>query len=255
MNKGTQFTPSPRRLTFEHTQQRSSKSTNIRSIDDLDDGILVNFAAKVMTLSPPRDVSTGILQEATLIDETGSITMTIWNTNVDKLKESLFYEFKDVTVITFRNEKRLNYSYQSLHLEREHINVPIEEDVKPTANDHVQLIGIQSFNVHYWCINCDSRLEIENAEMTCCEKCQLLQFVQYCQSQVTCKFLFQIDDDSRRHVLLDGSKETFESLMKFTSNKDSVITSESATSVMRSTFGQKFRITYIGHILNDIAML
>lgn len=252
VNKGTQFTASPRKLTFEHIQQRSSVSTNIGSVPDIDDGTLVDFSAKVTRLCPPRDVSTGVLQEATLIDESGSITMSLWNKNVDKLKESCFYKFRNATVITFRNEKKLNYGYQSSHVEDENIT-NIEEDVKPIQNDQVELIGIQSFSVHYWCIHCDSRLMIENQEMSCCEKCHLLQYVEHCQSQITCKVLFQIDDESRRHILLDVCKVTFEALMKIASkNEDTSIKSDSDYAVMTSSFGKKFTITYIGHVLNTI---
>ncbi len=88
INKATKIACSPRKLTFTTKQDVVSNDVNICSLKHFQDGTSVNLAATIISLTPAQPVSTGLVQEATLRDETGTTTRSLWDTNIDKLTTS-----------------------------------------------------------------------------------------------------------------------------------------------------------------------
>ena len=144
---------------------------------------------------PKRTVSTGIVQEVTLQDESGTIDISIWNNNVDTFRKGDTYDFRNLTVNTFRNNKVLNFTNHShiVKLENGSIDTSTSSADIPNiapATIEAALIGIQGFQIHVWCQYCDSKLEFDDT-ISRCHKCHLLQLIGSCKYQVTTRIMFK----------------------------------------------------------------
>ena len=101
----TEIEPSPR--TIEVPVPEKAKTMSISEILDAADGVLVNLGCKVIDVAPARVVRTGRLQEVTLADQTGTIKLCCWEKNVGQLEEYSSYDFTNLFLGTFRDEKTL----------------------------------------------------------------------------------------------------------------------------------------------------
>lgn len=74
----------------------------------------VDTIVKVVSKTEPREVSsrrdmlTHRVAEALVRDETGSIYLTLWDDNVDKVEEGQIWNIKNAYVNLFRGSMRLN---------------------------------------------------------------------------------------------------------------------------------------------------
>ena len=59
------------------------------------------------------------MAEAKVADSTGCIILTLWDDNIEKLKEGKTYELKNAYVNLFQNKMRLNIGRNSTLLESE----------------------------------------------------------------------------------------------------------------------------------------
>ena len=91
----------------------------------------VNTIVKVVSKTEPRevtsrkDMSTHQVAEAIVGDETGSIYLTLWDDNIDKVEEGQILNIKDAYVNLFRGSMRLNIGrYGSYELAE---SAPFEE--------------------------------------------------------------------------------------------------------------------------------
>ena len=123
----------------------------------------MSLRCKVLTVSPTRVVSTGCLQHATLADDTGTITLCCWDRNIDRVLESTWYSFTNLTVTSFREEKMLTLKQTcsitevSCHIDDNAVKVNEEDDSVEVLNN-ATIIGTQHFNIHFSCVHCSSKL-------------------------------------------------------------------------------------------------
>ena len=67
---------------------------SIMEIMAMMDGVAVNLKAKVMAVELPRAVGTGLVQDVTLYDGANTVSLSVWDDNVNKfevLKTSVSY--------------------------------------------------------------------------------------------------------------------------------------------------------------------
>ncbi len=66
-----------------------------------------------MKVSQP--VTTGVVQDITIGDDSGTVVMSVWDDKVDRFEESevYVYYFENLFVRSFRNEKMLTFSHYS----------------------------------------------------------------------------------------------------------------------------------------------
>ena len=70
----------------------------------------VDTIVKVVSKTEPRSVSGGthLVADALVGDETGSIYMTLWDNDIDKIEEGQVLKMKNAYVKLFRGSMRLN---------------------------------------------------------------------------------------------------------------------------------------------------
>lgn len=73
---------SPRKIDFREVKLESESPIldlqNINTIKSLEDGSFINFTGTVTSIKPPTAVSTGIVQEVTVVDESSSNILSVW---------------------------------------------------------------------------------------------------------------------------------------------------------------------------------
>ncbi len=179
---GHAFVPSPRKLLFDCKPK--GIDTDIATIPTFDNGTLVNVKAAVVRVAPGRTVSTGVVQEVTITDSTGSVALTLWNNNIDKFHENSTYTFTALKVDTYRDNKILNFNNNSSFIEVEHLDseqLPLNDLPTDSYTIKAHLVGIQGYKVHMWCLQCHSKVQFGET-FALCDKCELLQqtSVNYC---------------------------------------------------------------------------
>lgn len=217
----------------------------------------------VTKVAPARSVSTGIVQDVTLDDNTATMELALWNKNVDQLHESTSYDFKKLKVNTYRDIKVLNFTNDSsfLKLEKNFVNIPAtvsnsKADQNGIHTIEAYLIGIQKFRIHVWCLQCNSSLPIDDESLTVeCPECHLLQLVNYCTYQITSKIKIkpvaaEDTSDSTTH-LLDTSTEIFQKLFQLVTGH-TTIQQDSDKNLLIATINQIFTVTHNGSCVTDI---
>ena len=250
INKATTFTASPRKLKFEYTDPSQTVDVSIADIASLDDGVRLNTNATVIKVAPGRTVSTGVVQDVTLQDTTGTINLSLWNGNVDILHECNSYNFKVLKVNTYRDNKVLSYTFDSSAVQLEEV-IPLivsnfhDDDTQQTIKGN--LVGIQNFEIHVWCIHCESKLKFCNTIAECL-KCHLSQRVTYCKYQVTSKLMFRTIEPNHELHLLNTPTEMFLKLLCLLCGEDATLSLDVDKTVLESAgIEDIITITHNGH--------
>lgn len=108
----------------------------------------INLKFKVVSVSNPREVVsrkdglTHRVAEAIVGDETGIVTMTLWDDSIDIIEPGKSYQLTNAFMSLFKNRMRLNMGRQSELSEiDEDINVNTEKDMSAREYPKVQRKG------------------------------------------------------------------------------------------------------------------
>ena len=184
--------------------------------------------------------------------------MSVWNNNVDKLCESTSYCFSKLLVRTYHNEKILSFTNTSSYVEADQSEHPIQIPVndQQIANSVCQLVGIQAFNIHYWCIRCNMKLTAVDDTLTRCTSCATLQFASACKCQITSTLVFnknETDPDATSSLSLCASSNIFLKILNMVYPQFSqVITPETDKEVLQGCRTKTFYVSHTEDIIIDI---
>ncbi len=99
----------------------------------------VNLIVKAMTKGEPRDTvsradgSTHTVADVLVADDTASIYLTLWDDNIEKVKNEDVLDLKNVFVSLYRGSMRLNIGrYSSLEISKEPLG---EVNIKNNLSD------------------------------------------------------------------------------------------------------------------------
>ena len=210
VNKNATILPSPKKI---ECKIEDRPKVTVTEVDNVIDYTQIDIIAKVIKVCPARAVSTGLLQEVTLGDSTGTIVLSCWESNIDKLEENSTYDFKFLTVKSYREEKTLQFSSNTTFTPVDTV-VVAEEGVYETTLElkQAEIIGVQNYTVHYSCINCSSKVyTVDDTTFSKCSKCSILQSVHLCEKKVSANLLFSNGEESK---LLTAVNHVCEQLLK-----------------------------------------
>ena len=149
----------------------------------LEDGVIVNLKAKVLSAEPPRVVSKGLVQDIIVTDGCSTIGITAWEENTNKLEEFKSYKFENLYTRSYQGVKTLTLSRNSSY---SIINDEIQAQ-DPTHGDmehmvDARIVGVQNFCIYLPCLNCNSNLPLSTHFNTAvrslrCTSCSVLQSI------------------------------------------------------------------------------
>uniref|UniRef100_A0A1X7TFV6 Replication protein A OB domain-containing protein n=1 Tax=Amphimedon queenslandica TaxID=400682 RepID=A0A1X7TFV6_AMPQE len=152
VNKNSTVPPSPKKIKCKVEKR---PEVTVAEVENVMDYTQIDITAKVIKVCPARAVSTGLLQEVILVDSTGIIVLSCWESNIDKLEENSTYDFKFLTVKSYRVEKTLQFSSNTIFTPVDAVVIAESVYEETILLKQAEIIGVQNYTVHYCCINCD----------------------------------------------------------------------------------------------------
>ena len=156
-----------------------SKNIQLSDLHDLATGQIVNVVCKVVALSLPQEVHTKngkqlVLQNLTVGDAKACTQLTLWENQVNMLKENETYDIKYVKIKQFNFKKSLSASPDSTYIPTSDIgNVEQEmSDDEHTTREVINgeidvVVNVEKYNS---CAVCKSKVKFIN-DIVECTKC------------------------------------------------------------------------------------
>ena len=143
------------------------------------DGVAVNLKAKVMAVELPRAVGTGFVQDLTLCDGANTVSLSVWDDNVNKF-EVFKTSFCMLYTRSYQGVRSVTLTCRSEYEVVDDVmieNVETEDEMD-TIKD-AQIVGVTKFNINITCINCKSKLSIVGSDSDCvrCSTCNVPQVI------------------------------------------------------------------------------
>lgn len=219
VNKTTVVTQSPKKFDVKVIPAEITKETDIINIENMADGTKVTLNVSVVYLAPVRAVSTGTVQDVTISDSSGSINLSVWGENVEKLEIGKQYKLTDVYIRSYQGEKNVVFSRSSKYelLNDAGTTATVIED-EDTSEVEAIIIGCTNFNVHVSCLHCSAKLIriCDDSKSVRCQQCNIVQLMNHRSFEVSANVLFQAKD-GEKHML----KMTTSTLLKILPDMDS----------------------------------
>ena len=176
INRTTKIEYSPKKI---YVKPIVIPDKTILEVLALEDGVIVNLKAKVLSAEPPRVVSKGLIQDI-VTDGCSTIGITEWEENTNKLEEFKSYKFENLYTRSYQGVKTLTLSRNSSY---SIINDEILAQ-DPTHGDmehmvDARIVGVQNFCIYLPCLNCNSNLPLSTHFNTAvrCTSCSVLQSI------------------------------------------------------------------------------
>ena len=194
----TQILQSPKVLTVSNLEFETNTPTTI-SLQDIEqrnvyERITVNV--KISKKFAPELVATGKKKQDVIVcDATGTGRVTLWEENVDKLKENSSYTLENFMVREYNTTKYLGMSLQGSQviLIDDIGEVKQLDDVDSTQIQECMIIRVSHLETHKICFRCNARVEPSSSStLGRCTKleCAMLQRYDVCHDQLSAKMLF-----------------------------------------------------------------
>ena len=158
VNQSTKVEQSPKAF---RVKPKVIPDASIMEIMAMVDGVAVNLKEKVMAVELPRAVGTGLVQDVTLYDGANTVSLSVWDSNVNKFEVLKTYQFRMLYTRSYQGVRSVTLTRRSEYEVVDDVmieNVETEDEMD-TIKD-AQIVGVTKFNIHITCINCNSKLFI-----------------------------------------------------------------------------------------------
>ena len=152
---------------------------------------------KVNHLDTPVIVSGGKRKQNVIIaDTTGSATLTLWESDIDKLQEQESYHLIKLIVRINQGQHYLSSPISGAtiyHIDdlQDVIEADTQQPMDQTLHG-VQVIGVPSLEAYILCLKCKGKVQLQDdQELGTCTKCNMTQLVASCATQLTAKPFIQ----------------------------------------------------------------
>uniref|UniRef100_A0A1X7U2L1 Replication protein A OB domain-containing protein n=1 Tax=Amphimedon queenslandica TaxID=400682 RepID=A0A1X7U2L1_AMPQE len=197
----------------------------------LEDGVIVNVTAKVLSAELPRSVSRGLVQDVVLTDGHNTIDLSVWEENTNKLEPLKSYNFESLYTRSYRGTRTLTLSRQSTFTLTDHITEVEPDDEKIDIVIDAKIVGVQNFCIHISCINCRNNLPLSTtfSQYLRCSNCSVLQSIYEREYDVTTNLIVVGRDDPLRNM-----KACKDIIVKILQIEDSALGEEMEESLLRT---------------------
>lgn len=200
VNRTTSVSHSPFKFNVVPLNNKTIEVT-LTDLDNLDDGTKITVRATVLSVAPVRPVSTGKVQEIIICDSTASTNLSAWENHTDQLIAGKSYLFGDVFVRSYRGEKSISLSRQSVYTEIESTEMNLVDEETDTI-EGAKIIGCQHFVIHLSCVSCDGKLEFKSDSRISakCTKCGIVQLTKDREYDMAATLLIKVNNDNTKFL-------------------------------------------------------
>ena len=184
INPSTKLSLSPKKFDLKKISKMIEGGVSVCDVMSKSAYDKVTIRAKVLRVQLPVDVAPGLKkQEVTVADSTGAIKITLWESNIDAVKEEMF---KNFTVRTFKHEKYLSMPKEGGEIMKIEDMGCVAPDDLPDDITTLSKVKIEGARVMAYssCVACKSKVETTAEEsISKCTKCELDQFTIFLHSK------------------------------------------------------------------------
>ena len=166
----------------------------------------VSVVVKVMRVDDEEKLTNGkCKQDVIVADSTGSITCVLWEGDIGMMEEKRSYRLQNVCVNSFRGNKFLSVGKETCKVSEVSdigdvdINLVSEDGLVHLEN--VEVIGVQSIMCYRSCISCKGKVEEVKENTARCSKCAMLQKLDRCGNESSCRVVVSTQDNSTTKLL------------------------------------------------------
>ena len=171
-----------------------NEKITLNSLGTKNDYDKVTVSAKVIRVDEHTEVSGNLTKQDLIIaDATAATKITLWEDTID---EGVSYEFKNINVRSFKQEKYLSVSKKGT-------TITLIPDLENVAEDDIPDNSITIYstkvlaatlNAYSTCIACKSKVKLTDSDITCCTKCQMSQLKSSTSTEVSAIVFISTDD-------------------------------------------------------------
>ena len=188
---------SPKKFSKEKIAVLMNEKITLDSLGTKNEYDKVTVSAKVIRIDEPTQVSGNLTKQDLIIaDATAAAKITLWEDRVDTIDEGDSYEFKNVNVRSFKQEKYLSVSKKATTItlipDLENVAEDDVPDNSITIND--TRVVAATLNSYSTCIACKSKVKVTDADIMYCTKCQMAQLKSSMSTEVSAVLFISTDD-------------------------------------------------------------
>jgi len=159
-----------------------SKTVKVGSIEELPLYKRYDVNVKVVSSSEEEIVSNGLKKQDLVVgDDSGSIRLTLWESEIGKMEVGCSYKLSDVMVREFRGQKFLSTSKKGTTIQKvEPLECVVEGNItlpstpKFESAKNVKVMGVSSLMTYSSCLKCRGKVTFDD-DVGECSKCGLVQ--------------------------------------------------------------------------------
>ena len=147
------------------------------------------------------------MQEAIITDETGSMRLVLWESDISKITSGCTYNLQRALVRNFRDVNYLTFNKNTeVKLSNETFENP--DELPPTKDELTSAacppLGIQFLKDYIICNKCSSRCvpSTDTTKFIKCSNCGMLQLKARCQSTKCISALFLTDELDKKSIFI-----------------------------------------------------
>lgn len=178
-------------------KQQMSTTMNISTVKTLCIGQLLTLKAKVAHLHVPKKVQSQnlLLQEAMLVDPSGTIKFVLWENFVGTIQQGSTYSFHDIRVKKdkFSSEIFLNTAKNGSKITDEEPfqeMLPVTAEM-PSSTVTAELKGITKVACYLCCYKCNKKIEPTPSRIVHCSSCHFKQKQSACHNHWYAQVVFE----------------------------------------------------------------
>ncbi len=200
----TDFAVSPRKYNITETESDADplKEISLVDISNMDTYQRVTITVKVASIDSPSEVRGGKRKQDIIVADTTSVArFTVWENNINTLQPRKSYKLTNVVVREFNGTKYLSTAFENSTVEEvADIGQVLDPSEDATAHligiiethENVRIVGVVSFEKHYKCLKCLSRVVVsDNTDIGKCIKCTKQQSLDVCESALNARLMIK----------------------------------------------------------------
>lgn len=146
---------------------------------------------RVVSIGNEKTVNaTGLTNQDVMVsDGTGTEKLTVWGSEIGKMKEERCYSLKGVVVKEYYGNKHLSTAKENCKIEE--IDRLDGEDGLNHCN--VRVIGVETLTVYSGCMKCEGEVlhDAGDPEIGTCGECGIMQVIGECSTEVTANLIIK----------------------------------------------------------------
>lgn len=200
--------PSPAEYCFQYVELSCQKCISVKKIlESSEEGDVVSVMGKIANVSDTSTVGSRSLKmaEATLLDTTGEIKISMFEENIASIKQGGIYKILNSRVRCRNGVKKLSTTPSSIisQTEDEELTKMAIEDILAEDNEESsQLIlvvpfikSVESVEVYSVCVHCSRKLLQATASLIVkCDRCNHSMVLSNCQKKMIVHFTVESQD-------------------------------------------------------------